>query len=82
MAFNITPLNLKEYNSYHYLIMQSAENTDKLIACFEKYIKRGYNPNVILEDVFEECGLSQDDIEEPDVIRLKETVEKLYRRYN
>ena len=69
-------------NAIDIAIMQSSEDTDKLIACFEKYIKKGYDPNDVIGKVFNECGIRESDLEQPDILRINRTVEKLYRRYH
>lgn len=80
--FGVTPLNLREYNSYHYMQMQSSEDADRLIARFAYYIKRGYDPNAVYEDVFRECRIDENDLTDEDALRIKEAVENIYHRVN
>lgn len=66
-------------NGAQAMIMQSQEYTDKLIEQFGMAIAAGYNPNDIIDDVFNKVGCSDADLTNSDKQRLMRTVEKMYQ---
>lgn len=66
-------------NGAQAMIMQSQEYTDKLIEQFGVAIAAGYNPNDVIDDVFNKVGCSDSDLTNSDKQRLMRTVEKMYQ---
>lgn len=70
-------------NGFHMMIMQSQEDTDKLIKAFENAINAGYNPNVVQDEIYRKVGVSPSDLTPEDRYRLARKVESIYKaRYN
>ena len=70
-------------NGFNMMIMQSQEDTDKLIKAFENAINAGYNPNVVQDEIYRKVGVSPSDLTPEDRYRLTRKVESIYKaRYN
>ena len=63
------------------LAMQSQQNVDILIKDFEQAIAAGYNPNVVIEQVFRNRGINENDLTDSDKRRLERKVEQIYQSY-
>lgn len=74
--------HLNKLNGMSLMIMQSAENADKVISDFEEAIARGLNPNSVIDDVLAKRGLSESDFTDEDILRINRRVEAIYRTMN
>jgi len=68
-------------NGFMNQIMQSQQDTDKLIQDFEQYIKAGYNPNAVADKIFQNRGIRETDLTAADKKRLERKVEEIWQAY-
>ena len=73
-TFNSSPYYNGKFNGADGYIMQSQEYTDQLISEFERLVAAGYNPNTVVEDVFDSVGVTESDLTEFDKQRLMRKV--------
>jgi hypothetical protein len=66
-------------NGFMNQIMQSEQNTDKIIKTCEQLIAAGYNPNIVIEQACYSCGVSMNSLTDMDKQRLVKKVEEIYR---
>lgn len=71
--------HINTFNGMQGMIMQSAENADNVIADFEEAIAKGYNPNLIINQILANRGLTEADFTESDILRINRKVESVYR---
>ena len=79
--FSVKPFEFGgETNGFQILVMQSAEDRDRLIAAFERYVDAGYNPNDIIDRVFEEEGIEEKDLLDSDIAILNKRISEYYNK--
>lgn len=64
-------------NGFMNHIMQSEQDTDKIIKACEQLIAAGYNPNIVIEQACHSCGISMNSLTDVDKMRLVKKVEKI-----
>lgn len=64
-------------NGFNAMIMQSQQDTDKVIRELEVAVEAGYNPNIAFSQVLERCGVRERDLTDFDRQRLKRKVEQI-----
>ena len=67
-------------NGFNAMIMQSQQDTDKVIRELEVAVEAGYNPNIAFSQVLERCGVRERDLTDLtdfDRQRLKRKVEQI-----
>ena len=66
-------------NGFMNQIMQSDQDTNKIIKTCERLIAAGYNPNIVIEQACQSCGVSMNSLTDMDKQRLVKKVEEIYR---
>lgn len=69
-------------NGAEVFILQSAENTDKVVKDFEQVYSAGMDPNTVFSKVLDNCNLSKSDFTDLDIARINRKVESIYRTKN
>lgn len=64
-------------NGFNAMIMQSQQDTDKVIRELEVAVEAGYNPNIAFSQVLERCEVRERDLTDFDRQRLKRKVEQI-----
>ena len=59
-------------------IMNSDTNADIVIAAFEEFIKQGYHPNEVEQEVYRQTGVDPRDLSSWDRQRIQRRVEEIY----
>lgn len=80
--FRVEPIDLSHQDGFHTMIMQSAEYRDQLIPAFKRYVDMGYNPNDVIDKVFSELSINENDLIDSDVAAINRTIEDYYKRRN
>lgn len=62
-----------------YMVMQSSEDADKVIECFESAIMQGYHPNEVEQEVYRQAGVDPNTFMWYDKERIQRRVEEIYR---
>lgn len=73
-------LNFASPKGIEYMIMQSSESADTLIALFASARIQGYeDPYEIADEVFRQAGVNPEDLLENDRLKVNEAVSNLWR---
>ena len=70
-------------NGFQGMVMQTEEEFDKVIKCFEAFIAAGFNPanEVVQKEVFKTCGINPNDISIFNKKRLERKVNEIWESY-
>ena len=64
-------------NCVSMMIMQSQQDTDKVIRELEAAVEAGYNPNIAFSQVLDRCGVQEKSLTDFDKQRLRRKVEQI-----
>ena len=66
-------------NGFMNQIMQSDQDTNKIIKTCEELIIAGYNPNIVIEQACQKCGVRMNSLTDIDKQRIVKKVEEIYK---
>lgn len=66
-------------NGFMNQIMQSDQDTNKIIKTCEELIIAGYNPNIVIEQACHKCGIRVNSLTDLDKQRIVKKVEEIYQ---
>ena len=69
--------NSGKLNGFNAMIMQSQQDTDKVIRELEVAIEAGYNLNVAFSQALDKCGVQEKNLTDFDKQRLRRKVEQI-----
>lgn len=78
-SFRTNPYYDGRLNGVDLAIMESQQNADRLISCFEQAIRAGYNPNDVANRIYKETGIMPEDLTAFDRKRVERKVEEVYK---
>lgn len=66
-------------NGFMNQIMQSDQDTNKIIKTCEELIIAGYNPNIVIEQACQKNGIRMNSLTDIDKQRIVKKVEEIYK---
>ena len=66
-------------NGFMNQIMQSEQDTNKIIKTCEELIIAGYNPNIVIEQACQKNGIRMNSLTDIDKQRIVKKVEEIYK---
>lgn len=66
-------------NGFMNQIMQSEQDTNKIIKTCEELIIAGYNPNIVIEQACQKNGIRMNSLTDMDKQRIVKKVEEIYK---
>lgn len=66
-------------NGMQTVIMQSAENADKVVSDFDKYFMAGLDPNMVIQKIMDINNFTNSDFTESDIHRINKKIESIYK---
>ena len=68
-----------EHRALMNYVMQSDQDTNKIIKICEELLAAGYNPNIVIEQACQKCGIRLSNLTDMDKNRLVKKVEEIYK---
>lgn len=68
-----------EHRALMNYVMQSDQDTNKIIKTCEELLAAGYNPNIVIEQACQKCGIRINSLIDIDKQRIVKKVEEIYK---
>lgn len=75
--FHVGIGNTGSVNGFSVMIMQSQQDTDRVIKELENAARAGYNPHMVFSQVLDECRVREKDLTDFDKQRLKRKIDEI-----